>query len=36
MVLGLDAGMLNHTAGVGLQPGHGAADVGVYLDNFLD
>lgn len=27
--------MLNHTAGVSLQTAHCAADVSVYLDNFL-
>lgn len=36
VALALDAGMLDHTAGIGLQPGHGAANVAVDLDNLLD
>ena len=36
VVLALDAGVFDHGAGVGLQTGHGAADVGVYLDDFFD
>lgn len=34
--LRLNTGVLNHGAGVGLEPGHGAADVPVYLDDLLD
>ena len=36
VVLGLDAGVLDHGSGVRLQTGHRAADVGVYLNDFLD
>ena len=36
VVLGFDAGVLDHAAGVGLEPGHGAADVLVDLDDFFD
>ncbi len=36
MVLALDAGVLNHGAGIGLQAGHGAANVAVDFDNLLD
>lgn len=36
VALALDAGVLDHAAGVGLQPAHGAADVPVDLDNLLD
>ncbi len=36
MVLGLDAGVLDHGAGVGLEARHGAADVGVDFDDFFD
>ena len=36
VVLTLDAGMFNHGASVRLQAGHGAPDVGVYLDNLFD
>ncbi len=28
--------MLDHTTSVGLEAGHGAADVGVYLDDLFD
>lgn len=34
--LRLDAGVLDHGPRVGLQPGHGAADVPVDLDDLLD
>lgn len=34
--LALDAGVLDHGPGVGLQARHGAADVPVDLDNLLD
>lgn len=34
--LALDAGVLDHAASIGLQPGHGAADVPVDLDDLLD
>lgn len=34
--LGLDAGVLDHGAGIGLEAGHGAADVAVDLDDLLD
>ncbi len=34
--LALDAGVLHHGPGVGLQPGHGAADVAVDLDDLFD
>lgn len=36
VVLTLNAGVFDHGASVGLQAGHGAADVGVYLDNLFD
>lgn len=36
MVLGFDAGVLDHGAGVGLQTGHGAADVGINFDDLFD
>ncbi|KAK8051318.1 hypothetical protein PG993_002703 [Apiospora rasikravindrae] len=36
VALGLDAGVLDHAAGVGLEARHGAADVTVNLDNLLD
>lgn len=36
VALALDAGVLDHGAGVGLQARHGAADVAVDLDNLLD
>lgn len=36
VALGLDAGVLDHAAGVGLKARHGAADVAVDLDNLLD
>ena len=36
MVLALDAGVFNHGAGVGLQAGHGAADVRVYFYDLFD
>ena len=36
VVLGLDAGVLDHGAGVSLEAGHGAADVAVDFDDFLD
>lgn len=36
VALALDAGVLDHAAGVGLETTHGAADVAVDLDNFLD
>lgn len=36
VALAFDTGVLDHGAGVGLQAGHGAADVTVDLDNFLD
>lgn len=36
VTLALDAGVLNHGAGVGLQAGHGAANVAVNLDNLFD
>lgn len=35
VVLGFGAGVLNHAAGVGLEPGHGAADVVVDFDNLF-
>lgn len=34
--LAFHAGVLDHRAGIGLQPGHGAADVAVDLDDLLD
>lgn len=36
VALALDAGVLNHGAGVGLEARHGAADVAVDLDDLLD
>lgn len=36
VALALDAGVLNHGPGVGLETGHGAANVAVDLDNLLD
>lgn len=36
VVLTLDAGVFDHGTSVGLQAGHGAADVGIYFDNFFD
>lgn len=36
VALALDAGVLDHAPGVGLQAGHGAADVAVDLDDLLD
>lgn len=36
VALTLDAGVLDHGAGIGLQTGHGAADMAVNLDNLLD
>lgn len=36
VALALDAGVLDHAAGVGLQAAHGAANVAVDLDNLLD
>lgn len=36
VVLGSDAGVLDHAAGVGLEAGHGGANVGVDFDNLLD
>ena len=36
VVLALDAGVFNHGAGVGLQAGHGAADVRVYFYDLFD
>lgn len=36
VALALDAGMLDHGAGVGLEAGHGTADVAVDFDNLLD
>lgn len=36
VALALDAGVLDHAAGIGLQAAHGAADVAVDLDNLLD
>lgn len=36
VALALDAGMLDHGAGIGLEAGHGTADVAVDLDNLLD
>lgn len=34
--LGLDAGVLDHGTGIGLQTAHSASDVAVDLDNLLD
>lgn len=36
VVLALDAGVFDHGAGVGLETGHGAADVSVDFDDLLD
>ena len=36
VVLTLNAGVFDHGASVRLQAGHGAPDVGVYLDNLFD
>lgn len=36
VVLTLNAGVFDHGASIGLQAGHGAADVGVYFDNLFD
>lgn len=36
VVLALDAGVLDHGTGVGLQARHGAADVAVDFDNLFD
>ena len=36
VILTLNAGVFDHGASVGLQTGHGAADVGVYFDNLFD
>ena len=36
VILTLDAGVFDHGTSVGLQAGHGAADVGIYFDNFFD
>ena len=36
MMLAFDSGMFDHGAGVGLQARHGAADVSVDFDYFLD
>lgn len=36
MVLGLDASVLDHGPGVGLQAGHGAANMAIDFDDFLD
>ena len=36
VALGLDAGVLDHAAGVGLKARHGAPDVPVDLDNLFD
>ena len=36
VVLTLNTGVFDHGASVGLQAGHGAADVGVYLDNLFN
>lgn len=34
--LAFDAGVFDHAAGVGLETGHGAADVAVDFDDFFD
>jgi hypothetical protein len=34
--LGFYAGVLDHASGVGLETGHGAADVAVYFYDFFD
>jgi hypothetical protein len=36
MGLALDAGVLKHAASVGLETGHGAADVSVDFDDLLN
>jgi len=36
VVLGLDAGVLHHAAGIGLQTRHGAPNVSVDFDDFFD
>ena len=36
MGLALNSGVLNHGSSIGLQSGHGAADMAVDLDNLLD
>lgn len=36
VVLALDAGVLDHASRVGLQSGHGAANVGVYFYYLFD
>lgn len=36
VVLALDAGVLNHGAGVGLETRHGTANVAIDFDNLLD
>ena len=36
VILALDAGVLDHGAGISLQAGHGAADVAVYFDDLFD
>ena len=36
VALALDTGVLDHGAGIGLQAGHGAANMAVNLDNLLD
>lgn len=36
VILTLNAGVFDHRARIGLQAGHGAADVGVYFDNLFD
>ena len=36
VALALNTGVLNHRSGIGLETGHGAADVAVDLDDFLD
>lgn len=36
VVLALHARVLDHAAGIGLQTGHGAADVAIDFDNLLD
>ena len=36
MVLGRDSRVVNHGTGIGGEAGHGAAEVAVYLHDFLD
>ena len=36
VILTLDPSVFDHGASVGLQAGHGAADVGIYFDNLFD